>query len=290
MTVMREYRPDVEQAPVGVPRAPRPSVVQRVTQILDVFIGGPERLLLEEVAALTGLPRSTAFRIMSQLSDLQWLEHDAHGYRLGARAHGMGGRPREYGDLRAAAAGVLNDLHLATGAVAHLGVLEGGLLHYLDKVGGAALDTVPSQVDARVHADTTLMGRTLLATLPPEQVDTVLAVAAASRTGRPVDPERLHHQLHAVRRRHGLAFAHAASSPVGIAGVAAPIALPDGQSAAISLAGRDGFRPEAAAPLVVAAVRRVSDLLFSRARGAGRTAQLRPARMDEPAAARCSAS
>ncbi|MBE9376009.1 helix-turn-helix domain-containing protein [Saccharopolyspora sp. HNM0983] len=66
-----------------------PSVVERMTLILDVFPGRTSWLTLAEVTRDSGLPRSTVFRILVQLVELDWIEHGAPGYRLGTRAHGL---------------------------------------------------------------------------------------------------------------------------------------------------------------------------------------------------------
>ncbi|GAA3113428.1 IclR family transcriptional regulator [Streptosporangium carneum] len=256
----------------------RPGVVTRVTQILDVFFMGPERMLLNDVAKATGLPRSTASRILGQLVDRQWLEHDAHGYRLAPRVRGVASPGGDHGDLRRAAATALNDLHLATGAVAHLSVLEGMRVHYLDKIGGAAAASVPSGVGTRVLADLTVSGRTLLACLAPEYVDRLMAFAAGPQHGGGRDLARLHGHLNWIRRRRGLAFVDAARCPLGIGAVAAPIIGPDGAVAAISVAGPE-LRPESAAPVLASAAHRTARLLFPRWPGAGRwPAASRPTR------------
>lgn len=243
-------------------RVARPSVVHRVTQILDVFALGEEYLLLEDITAFTGLPRSTAFRILAQLTELQWLEHGPRGYRLGVRSQGLAARTRnDYDELRGAAAGSLNELHAATGAVAHLGVLEGARVHYLDKIGGAAVGTVPSRIGGRLPADRTVCGKALLACLVPEQVDSLIAMSASQRR-RDLDLPRLHSQLNLIRRQRGVAIDDAERCSMGITAVAAPIIGPHGAVGAISVAGKNGLRMDRLAPMVAHAARRTSATLF----------------------------
>lgn len=238
----------------------RPGVMERMTQILDVFMADHERLLLEEIAAMTGLPRSTAFRILGQLVELRWVEHDSTGYRLGSRIRALGMRCRDHGALRSAAAETLNELHVATGAVAHLSVLDGATVHYLDKIGGAAGASVPSRVGARFPALHTVSGRALLAYVPPEDVDDLLTAVAGDCTGGGRDPARLHRHLARIRRRNGVAFAYGSRCPLGIGGVAVPILGPDGVIGAISTTGR-GLPLSTLAPMVTFACRRVARAL-----------------------------
>ncbi|MEV5647286.1 IclR family transcriptional regulator [Nocardia sp. NPDC052254] len=241
------------------PRAPRPGVVERLTLILDAFSVDTEILRLEDITRGTGLPRSTAFRLLTQLVDLHWLEHTSAGYRLGIRLQGIGGRGADHSELRSAASGFLNDLHLRTGAVAHLTVLEGRSVHFLDKVGGAASSRVPSQVAARLPAARTVSGRALLACLEPEQVDRLMAMGSR-RAGEP--GSALHAQLNRIRRHRGISYAPGDRCPLRISAVAAPIHGPAGAVAAISLASTGVVELERLAPLVFAAARRTGRALF----------------------------
>lgn len=113
-----------------------PSMVERMTLILDAFDGRAARLTLEEVACRTQLPRSTVHRILDQLVKLDWVDHASFGYCLGRRALGLGGGDGGHSQIREAAAPLLHELHLQTGMVVHLSVLDGRESVYLDKVGG----------------------------------------------------------------------------------------------------------------------------------------------------------
>lgn len=242
-------------------RVSRPSVVERMTQVMDTFTKGQNHLLLEDVAALTGLPRSTAFRILSQLTALDWLEHGPRGFRLGVRSLGLASHTRtSHDDVRSAASPVLNNLHAATGAVAHLGVLEYARVHYLDKIGGAAAGTIPSRIGGRLPADHTACGKALLSCIAPERVDALLTVSDDNRR-RPLDLPRLHKQLNTIRR-NGLAYDSAESCPMGIAAIAAPILGPDGAVGAISLASKRSLPLDRVAPMVAHAARMTTEALY----------------------------
>lgn len=243
-------------------KIPRSGVVERVTLVMDVF--GPQRqsAKLEDVAEHSGLPRSTAFRIVRQLVRLGWLEHGPDGFRLGARLQDLHGCAVDYTDIRAAASTVLTDLNLKTGAVCHLGVLEGSFVHYLDKVGGVAMHSVPSHVGARLGAEETVTGQALLAQMSPEQVDRRYSLDHRRIMRDGMDIEQVHRRLDLVRRRRGLAFSSAERCEMGISSVAAPVLGPHGVVAAISVAARKSMRLEAVGPLVAAAARTTSARLF----------------------------
>lgn len=242
-------------------RTSRPGVVERMTQVMEAFTLGQKHLLLEDVAALTGLPRSTAFRILSQLTALDWLEHGPQGFRLGMRSLGLSSHTRtDHDDVRGAASAALNNLHAATGAVAHLGVLEYARVHYLDKIGGAAAGTVPSRIGRRLPADNTVCGKVLLSCLPPEQVDALLTASSGQRRS-PLDLPRLHEQLNHIRRT-GLVYDSADKCSMGITSVAAPIIGPDGAVGAISLAAKKSLPLDRIAPMMVQAARMTAEALY----------------------------
>lgn len=238
-------------------RVKRPSVIERVTQVMDAFLVGGEWLTLQDVTSFTGLPRSTTFRILSQLVEQQWLAHDSHGYRLGERSRWLGAAQRgDCADVRAAAAGHISNLHLTTGAVVHLVVREGAQVVYLDKIGGFVARSVPSEVGRRVPAGNTAGGKVLLAAMSPERVDDILCLDQGDSGA--VSLPRLHRDLDRIRRRHSVAYESARDCPLGIGAVAAAVIGSSGPVAAISVAGRGSLSLDAIAPLVVAAARRIS--------------------------------
>lgn len=253
---------DAPHVHVPVRRELPPSMVERVTLIMDVFEGRTARLSLEEVARSTQLPRSTAHRILDQLVRLRWLEHTGLGYGLGRRALGLGGGDGAYSRIREAAASRLHHLQIKTGLVVHLAVLDGAEVHYLDKVGGRFAAAVPSRVGGRAPAHSTALGKAMLAWLEPEDVEARAAGLTGRLTRRTIaDLGTLHQELNRVRRRHGLAFERGECFP-DIACVAAAVRGPEGPVAAISLVG-DAWSPlEKVAPLVVDAARQVSAELF----------------------------
>ncbi|MQY24207.1 IclR family transcriptional regulator [Nocardia macrotermitis] len=257
---------DAPSAVVGSHALP-PSMVERMTLILDVIDGPGARLTLQEVARRTRLPRSTVHRILDQLVRLGWVEHLDLGYCLGGRARRLGGSDNRHGLIRAAAAPLLHELHMHTGLVVHLAVLERGESLYLDKVGGRFAATLPSRVGGRVPAHTTAGGKAMLAWLDPEEVDRLCGRFPTRTTDRTItELPLLHQDLNRIRQRHGIAYERGeAVSGIGCVGVA--VRGPDGPVAAVSLCGEvRSVRLEHVAPLVLTATRAVSDALYAESR------------------------
>lgn len=258
MTIIDSGNGTAEQA--GEPDLPL-SMVERMTRILDAFDNRSSRLSLEEVARRARLPRSTVYRILHQLTESSWVEHTSVGYALGRRARGLGGDGHDR--IRAAAAPLLHELHLRTGLVVHLTVLDGGDTVYLDKVGGRFAARLPSRVGGSAPAYCTAGGKAILAGMEPESVDRLYRPALPRRTGNTIaERATLHRELSRIRLRGGLAFDDSESAP-GVACVGAAVRGDTGPVAAVSLCGdARTARLDRVAPLVANLSREISRTLF----------------------------
>jgi DNA-binding IclR family transcriptional regulator len=142
-------------------------VIDRVSLLLDAF-DGPGRLTLAQVVRHTGLPRSSAHRMLERLVRLRWLRRVGRDYELGMRLVELGSLAVHQDQLHRAALPVLYDLHRATGLVVHLAVLDGTDVVYLEKIGGLMVTAVPSRVGGRQPAHCTGVGKAILAHRPPD--------------------------------------------------------------------------------------------------------------------------
>ena len=138
------------------------AMIDRVALILDAF-NGPAHLTLAQVVAQTGLPRSSAHRILEHLVRIRWLCRDEGSYSLGLGVLELGGLAAHQNQLRAVALPYLHELHAVTGLVVHLVVLDGPEIVYLDKIGGPFGMRIPSRVGGRQPAHCTAAGKALLA-------------------------------------------------------------------------------------------------------------------------------
>lgn len=250
-----------------------PSMVERMTLILDAFDRRSSRLNLEEVAQRTRLPRSTAHRILDQLVKLDWLDHGSLGYGLGRRALGFGDSGNNHAELRSVANSYLHELHMRTGMVVHLSALDGPDEVFLDKIGGRFASRLASHVGGRSGAHWNTGGRAMLAELAPEDVDDLVADRVRGhRGGNGWAMPELHQELNRIRQRHGLSLDRVGARSMGLTSVAAAIGGPEGPEAAVCLCPPSNQVPlERFAPLVLATVRQISrDLHPELDRAAGR--------------------
>ena len=110
------------------------AVIDRISLVLDAF-DGPGRLTLAQIVRRTGLPRSSAHRMLERLVQLRWLRRSGRDYELGMRLVELGSLAVHQDRLVRAARPLLGELHRATGLVVHLAVLDGPDVVYLEKVG-----------------------------------------------------------------------------------------------------------------------------------------------------------
>ena len=146
------------------------AVIDRISLVLDTF-DGPGRLSLAQVVRRTGLPRSSAHRMLERLVQLRWLRRHGRDYELGMRLVELGSLAVHQDRMHRAAQPFLHELHRATGLVVHLAVLDGADVVYLEKIAGGLGAAVPTRVGGRQPAHCTAVGKVLLAFADPDRLD-----------------------------------------------------------------------------------------------------------------------
>jgi DNA-binding IclR family transcriptional regulator len=209
------------------------AVLDRVSLVLDAF-DGPGRLTLAQIVRRTGLPRSSAHRMLERLVQLRWLRRSGRDYELGMRLVELGSLAVHQDRLHRAAVPLLHDLHRATGLVVHLAVLDGSDVVYLEKIGDRMTAAIPSRVGGRAPAHCSAVGKAMLAYargLAHDAVD-----LTSRRTKYSISsPTQLRTELAKVRS-HGIAFDRE-EALAGFGCVAAPIGGQGDAVAAVSVCG-----------------------------------------------------
>ncbi|MGV9709049.1 IclR family transcriptional regulator [Gordonia sp. NPDC003424] len=154
MTATQELALDAQSAPSAI--------LDRLSLILDAF-DGRGSLSLAEVVLRTGLPRSSAHRMLDRLVALRWLSREGRNYSLGIRLVELGSLAVHQDRVHAASVEHLQHLYRATGMVVHLAVLDGTDVVYLDKIGGQLAAHVPTRIGGRRPAVQSALGKALLA-------------------------------------------------------------------------------------------------------------------------------
>jgi DNA-binding IclR family transcriptional regulator len=204
------------------------AVIDRISLVLDAF-DGPGRLTLAQIVRRTGLPRSSAHRMLERLVQLRWLRRSGRDYELGMRLVELGSLAVHQDRLVRAASPLLGELHRATGLVVHLAVLDGPDVVYLEKIGD---QRIPTRVGCRQPAHCTAVGKAILAYCDQDaEVDLRVRKTKYSISST----SQLAVELAKVRA-HGVAFERE-ESLLGFGCVAAPIGSPGEAVAAVSVCG-----------------------------------------------------
>ncbi|MFJ2742192.1 IclR family transcriptional regulator [Streptomyces sp. NPDC087440] len=273
-------RATAEHSAQGQPPAEQPlSLLEKAAKVLGAFDGPEPRLSLTEVVRRSGIPRSSAHRILDQLVGLRWLDREGRDYRMGMRMLELGALASHHNRLRRAALPRLHALHEQTGHLVHLSVLDGTEVVYLERIGGLDDTSVPSRVGGRMPAYCTAAGKAVLAFSEPDAAEHVIAAGLRPRTPSTlVRPASLRQELAAARDR-GLAFDREEAFR-GVACVAAPLRGAGRAVAAISVSCKGGATAhrelERLAPAVLACSRAVWRELYGPGRARIRAAEATP--------------
>lgn len=208
------------------------SMVGRVVRILQVFEGAQSSHSLANVTAVTGLPKSSTYRILQQLVEAKMLEKVGREYRLGLGIFELGSLVPHRNSIVAAARPHLQELSIAGRFAAHLAILDGIEVVYLDKVGGKFAGFLPSRIGGRFIAHHTGVGKAILAGSENEVVERYLD---AVFSGGPMGSERaeLLAELQEIQTL-GYAVEHG-QAVAGVSCLAAPVRHRGVAIAAISI-------------------------------------------------------
>ena len=177
--------------------------VGNALEVLELFGTTREDLGVAEVSRLLGLPRSTAYRLLSTLEQHRFVEQraDTRKYRLGLRVFELAGAVWARLDLRDLSLAPLEQLARETQETVHLAVYDRGESVVIEKVDGPREVYLRSHVGSRRPVHCTATGKVLIASRPTAEIEEILATglrrfSASTET----DPERFRAQLEAVRR------------------------------------------------------------------------------------------
>ena len=211
----------------------------KALELLSTFSFREPRLSLADLAKRTGIPRATAFRLLSTLEQSGFLAKEHGAYQLGIKCFVLGNIVAGGLDLRETAHPHLVALRDATRETTQIAILDHWQVVYLERM----LSPLPvgfmrTRAGAILPAYCTALGKTLLAFMPE---DDVAAWASTQRfpaiTPRTITTsKRLLKELRTIRERgYGL---DEEEREKGVCCVAAPIRNHNGEVvAAISVAG-----------------------------------------------------
>lgn len=240
--------------------------VERAFDVLRSLSAGPAGV--SEIAARTGLPKSTVSRLLSTLLDVGAVERrdDSGRYGLGELIIDLSLSAGPERSLIASARPFLEALSATTGEAAGLSVLDGTRVQYLDQVAMAHEVNVRDWTGESIDAHAVPSGLVLTAFGPAAARDELLSHPLRAWTAQTVaDPIALAQRLDDVRAA-GFAWGRGELAD-GLTSIAAPIVSPGGSVVAAVHVHAPAYRfppageDAATAATVVDYGRRVSERL-----------------------------
>lgn len=200
--------------------------VTRALDILELFLEGDGTLSAPEVTRRLQLPRTTVHELLTTLAARSYLVQipDQTGrYRLGVRAYQLGSRYAEQLDLAAEGQQVAREVAETCDETVHVAVLEDTDVIYIAKVDSTHAVRMVSAAGRKLPAHCTSVGKMLLASLPPAELESRLMgrELVAMTQNSITEPDALLAALADVRER-GVAAEHRESNP-DVSCVAAPV-------------------------------------------------------------------
>jgi IclR family transcriptional regulator, acetate operon repressor len=130
------------------------------------------RVRLSEASEHLGVAHSTAHRLLAMLAYHGFVrqERDSRAYVAGPALVEIGLAAIRQMDIRLHARPVLEDLAASFAETAHLAVLEGASVRYLDAVESSRALRVAARTGAALPANCTASGKAMLAVLPEAEV------------------------------------------------------------------------------------------------------------------------
>jgi DNA-binding IclR family transcriptional regulator len=161
-----------EAAPAGM--------ADRIFSIVEICAAAGRPLGLAELAAETGLPKSSLHRICTRLVRLGALDADGAGYEVGTHLFALGSLNPRLRRLRVVAMPYLHELVARSGWVANLSVLRDGRALLVDEVFGPR-PTMPKLIGATLPLHATALGKALIAGQDPARAEELIATLPLRR-------------------------------------------------------------------------------------------------------------
>jgi DNA-binding IclR family transcriptional regulator len=139
--------------------------LQRGMKVLDTLLDARTPLKLDDICARTGLPKSTAFRVVVNLLQGEYLVEADEGYWLGLKLLRLGALVEERLDLKRQARSILTELRDRVNETVHLAVLDNDLrVVYLEKLATQrAVGLMMSRIGITAPMHCTALGRVMAA-------------------------------------------------------------------------------------------------------------------------------
>jgi DNA-binding IclR family transcriptional regulator len=242
---------------------PQVPAATRTLRVLRFLAAQPAPVPLERIARTVGMPRSSAYHLLTAMADEGFVVHlpEERRYGLGVAAFEVGSGYARQEPLQRLARRPLATLVDEVGESAHLAVMHGRDVLYVLEERAPGRPPLVTDVGVRLPAHLTASGRAMLAALPATQVRALYPDRSAFVQRHGTGPASLSalRVLLAETRQRGWALEDGEVTP-GLASVAAVVTDHNDHPVAGVAVTYAGEAPAGLAPRV----RRVADALSAR--------------------------
>lgn len=210
--------------------------VERALDVLMCFSSQTPELSMTQISEMVGINKSTVHRLLATLEGKRFVERDAVTgvYRLGIRLLQMAFLTLEHNDLRRLAAPFLHNLCDQFRENVNLSVLDDTDVVYLDVIESPQRVKLAATPGQRLPAFCTASGKAILAFLPEEKIQEILARGIPRYTQNTLTTEEAFLEDMRRTRERGYAISEQEFED-GINAIAAPIC--NQPIASVSIAG-----------------------------------------------------
>lgn len=158
--------------------------IERALQVLNCFSLEEPELSISDLVKKTELSRATLYRIIKTMQDMDYVRYDKHldKYRLSIKLYELGQIAASEVAIQKEVAEHLDRLFEKTGHTILLATLKDQKLIYLDKRESDEGLKISSKIGKIREPDYGILGRTLIASLPHEEQETILKELRNNRT------------------------------------------------------------------------------------------------------------
>ena len=210
--------------------------VERALDVLMCFTSQTPELSMTEISEMVGLNKSTVHRVLATLEGKHFLERDrvTGVYRPGIRIVQLAFLTLEHNDVRRLASPFLHNLCDRYHENVNLTVLDDTDVVYLDVIEGSQRVKLAAAPGQRLPAFCTASGKAILAFLPEDQVNNILARGMPMHTKNTLTTLKAFYDDVCLTRERGYAISEQEFED-GINAIAAPIC--NRPIASVSIAG-----------------------------------------------------
>ena len=221
--------------------------VDKAIDILDVFTISKPALTIEEIIKLTGLPKTTAYRILYSLERRGIIHYDSSSstYKLGLQLFRYYRILAASTDILTIATPILTNLHNETGQTVLMSLLEGENMVYVFKKESDAGLKYSSSVHESKPITYGVVGKVFMAYKPVEYHESLSDTPIPKWTPQTVvDKETLMKRFREIRQEK--AAIETDETNIGVTGIGSPIFNAEGEVfAALAVVGPSiHFTPE----------------------------------------------